>query len=145
MFSAQGQFEQAKMWRGINLILGVPASVLAAIAGAAALANTAGRTVAGVLALVSAGLGAILTSINPSQRMSRATVAANAYLEVQTAARQAREIDLPGWTATEARAALAELTERRDEQNRAAEPPSRRVYRAAVRNIAAGGQKYQVD
>jgi hypothetical protein len=41
---------------GVNLVFGVPAAVLAAIAGGAGLAGVAGRVSAAVMALVSAGL-----------------------------------------------------------------------------------------
>lgn len=145
MYSAQIQFEQAKQWRGVNLALGLPASALAAVAGATALADTAGRLVAGVLALVSAGFGAVLTTINASHRMNQASSAANAYLEIQTAARQARLTDLPYQTVEEGRAALAEITARRNEQNKTAEVPNRRAYRRGAKNIEDGGQSYTVD
>lgn len=39
MHSAQAQSEQAKQWRGVNLGVGLPARVLAAIEGATALAD----------------------------------------------------------------------------------------------------------
>jgi hypothetical protein len=144
-YSSQGQFEQMKQWRVVNLTVGLPASVLAAISGATALASTAGRIWAGILALAAAGLGAVLTTVNASHRMNQASAAANAYLEVQTAARQLREIDLPVLPVEEARAALAELTARRDEQNKTAEPINRRARRKAQANIATGGQTYAVD
>ncbi|MEI5006356.1 SLATT domain-containing protein [Streptomyces zaomyceticus] len=144
-YSGQMQFELTKQWRGVNLGLGLPASVLAGISGAAALVSTAGRVPAGILALVASGCGAILTTINASHRMNQAAAAGNAYLEIQTAARQAREIDLPYSSIDEARQALAELTARRDEQNKTAEPPNRRAYRRAQRNIDGGGQTYAVD
>ena len=38
LWSAQGQFEQMKLWRSLNLLLGVPAAVLAAISGGTGLA-----------------------------------------------------------------------------------------------------------
>jgi hypothetical protein len=69
MYSAQVQFEAAKQWRGLNLALGVPASVLAAVSGATALTATTGRIIAGVLALVSAGFGAILTTRSRTARL----------------------------------------------------------------------------
>ncbi len=144
-WSAQAQFEQAKQWRGVNLMLGLPASVLAAVSGATALASTTGRFVAGVLALAAAAFGAVLTTVNASHRTSQASAAANTYLEIQTAARQLRTVDLPYLTIEEARAALAELTARRDEQNKTAEPPNRWAYRRARKNIGAGGQDYAVD
>jgi len=108
-YSSQMQFEQTKLWRTVNLGLGLPASMLAAVSGATALASTTGRLTAGVLALAAAGFGAVLTTVNASHRMNQAASAANAYLEIQTAARQAREIDLPVLSIEEARATLAEL------------------------------------
>ncbi|MFJ5727496.1 SLATT domain-containing protein [Streptomyces paradoxus] len=145
MYSAQMQFETAKHWRSVHLMMGIPTSLLAAVAGTTALVESTGRIAAGILALVSAGISAIMTTVNAPQRMTHATTCANAYLEVQTAARQTRTVDLPGLPAGEARAMLAELTARRDEQNRAADPPSRRAYRRAQANIGRGGQTYAVD
>src|SRR4051794_15654576 len=95
MYSAQIQFEQAKRWRRVNLSLGVPASALAALSGATALASTTGRVAAGIIALVAAGFGGILPTVNAAHRTTQASAAANAYLEIQTAARQARLVDLP--------------------------------------------------
>lgn len=145
MISSQGQFEETKYWRRINLSLGLPASLLAAAAGATALAATAGRVTAGILAIAAAGFGAVLTTVNAAHRVNQASSAANAYLEIQTAARQAREIDLPYMSLDDARQVLAEITARRDEQNKTAEPPSKRSYKKATANIAAGGQTYDVD
>lgn len=145
MYSAQTQFETAKHWRSVHLMMGIPTSLLAAVAGTTALVESTGRIAAGILALVSAGLGAIMTTVNAPQRMTHATSCANAYLEVQTAARQTRTVDLHVLPADEARSVLAELTARRDEQNRAADPPSPRAYRRAQVNIARGGQTYAVD
>jgi hypothetical protein len=139
------QFEGTKLWRGVNLGLGIPASSLAAISGATALATTTGRVWAGIFALASAAFGAILTTVNASHRMNQAAAAANAYLEIQGAARQMREMDLSYMPIEEARAAIAELTARRDEQNKTAEPPGSRLYKKARKNIEGGGQTYAVD
>ena len=143
--SSQAQFEETKHWRGVNLSLGLPASLLAAASGATALAATAGRITAGFLAIAAAGFGAVLTTVNASHHMNQASSAANAYLEIQTAARQAREIDLPYITVDDARQILAEITARRDEQNKTADPPSKRSYKKAQANIKSGGQTYDVD
>lgn len=145
MYAAQTQFEATKKWRGVNLWLGIPASALAAVAGASVLATQEGRLFAGIAALGGAALGTILTTVNATQRMNQAAAAANAYLEIQGAARQARLIDLPGQELDAARAALAELTARRDEQNRSAEVPSNREYKRGKRNLANGSQTYEVD
>nr|WP_272923399.1 SLATT domain-containing protein [Streptomyces sp. SID5643] len=145
MYSAQCQFEETKRWRAVHFLFGVPATLLAAIAGTTALVESTGRIAAGILALISSGLGAVLTTVNAPQRTAQASASANAFLEIQTAARQHREIDLDQWTLDEARQALATLTARRDEQNATAEVPGRRAYRKAQANLRAGTQTYAVD
>lgn len=132
-------------WTALHWLLGIPATLLAAVAGTTALVESTGGTAAGILALASAGLGAVLTTVNAPQRAGQAAASANVYLEIQTAARQHREIDLPDWPLGEAREALAALTARRDAQNTQAEVPSRRAYRRAQANLRAGSQTYAVD
>ncbi len=144
-YSAQGQFEQGKRWRTVNLLLGAPAAILAAISGATALGDAMSSTWVGVLALISAALGATHTTLNASHRQETAQTAANLYLEIQTAARQLRELDLAHLDYPAARAVLADLTTRRDEVNRTADPISRFAYRRAQKNINSGGQDYAVD
>lgn len=53
-YSAQSQLEQSKLWSRANLWLGITSSVLAAVAGALALANVWGKEAAGPLALIAA-------------------------------------------------------------------------------------------
>src|SRR5260370_24653046 len=65
MYSAQGQFERAKFWRAVNLSLGVAAAILAAVAGVVGLASDSARILSGVLALIAAGMGSVLTTRNP--------------------------------------------------------------------------------
>lgn len=140
MWSAQGQFEQAKEWQRLNLWLGSLAASSAAVSGALVLASSGFDIVGGVLALFAAGGGAVLTVVNASQRATVASAAANAYLEIQNAARRARLVDAPWADVETSRPLLEGLTERMDEQNRSAEPISPRAYRRARRNIKAGGQ-----
>lgn len=146
MWSAQGQLEQAKTWRALNVWLGAPTAAAAAVSGALVLASDSLNVLGGVLALVSAAGGAVLTTVNASHRANRASAAGNAYLEIQTAARQAREVDLP-WAEDldDARQTLGELTARMDEQNKTAEPILRRAYKRAGKNIEGGGQRYRAD
>jgi len=110
-----------------------------------ALVATTGRVAAGVIALAAAAFGATLTTVNASHRMNQAAAAGNAYLEIQTAARQMRELDLPYMDLEEARTMVGEITARRDEQNKTAEPPSKRLYRRARKNLESGGQDYAAD
>lgn len=145
LWSAQVQFEQMKFWRAMNSVFGVPAAVLAAVAGGTGLAADEATSVPGVLALLAAGFGAALTALNPSRRVSQAQAAANAYLELQTAARQLLLIDLAPMPAVEAREHLTNLTARRDEVNRTADPPGYYAYWRASRNIKKGRQSHDAD
>lgn len=145
MYSAQSQFERAKFWRGLNLTLGVGATILAAIAGVVGLASDKARILSGLLALIAAGIVSVLTTVNADRRHSQASASANAYLEIQTAARQLHGVDLPQLDYDTARTRLAELTARRDEINKTADMPSRRAYRRAQANVSRGGQRYNVD
>lgn len=143
--SAQNQFEAAKLWRGVNLLFGVPAAALAAIAGGTGLAGVAGRVPAAVMALIAAALSGALTTLNAGRRVTQAHSAANAYLALQTDFRQFREIDLMTFAHEEARQRLGEYTARLDEINKTADVPSRLAYGLARRNITKGRQTYDVD
>ncbi|MFD6221189.1 SLATT domain-containing protein [Nocardia asteroides] len=144
MWSAQGQFEQAKLWRLINLLFGVPAAALAAISGGTALAGELGAW-PGILALVAAACSAIMTTVNASRRMTHAQTSANAYLQLQTTARQFLAIDVATQSYEDARETLRNLTNTRDELNATADPPSALAYRRARKNITRGGQSYDID
>jgi hypothetical protein len=56
-----------KWWGRAYYLLGLPAAVLATIAGAAALVSTAGRIPAAFIALISAGLTTAVTFLNSNQ------------------------------------------------------------------------------
>ncbi|MGA8723718.1 MAG: SLATT domain-containing protein, partial [Acidimicrobiales bacterium] len=145
LWSAQGQFEQMKFWRAMNVLLGVPAAVLAALSGGTGLAATKLTATPAVLALVAAGFAAALTTLNPSRRVSLAQAAANAYLDLQTDARQLLVIDLKGLSENSARESLGKLTSRRSEVNRTADPPGVYAYWRASSNIKRDRQTHQVD
>lgn len=56
-----------KWWGRAYYLLGLPAAILATIAGAAALASTAGRILAAIVALISAGLTTAATFLNSNE------------------------------------------------------------------------------
>ena len=134
-----------KLWRAMNLVLGVPAAVLAAVSAGTGLASQSVNHVPAVLALVAAGFGAALTTLNPSRRMSSAQAAANAYLEIQTSARQLLTVDLSILDRADARDHLATLTARRDEINKTADPPALFASQKARKSITGGRQSYEAD
>lgn len=145
MWSAQNQFEQAKLWRRGNVFVSVPAAVLAAAAGATGLAVATGRVVAAFIALAGGAFAAASSTLNLGRRVEQANASANSYLTLQTDFRIFRQIDLPGASFEEARQALSELVARQQEVNAAAPIPSRFAYERARKNIELSGQSYEVD
>jgi len=61
----------SRWWGRAYYLLGLPAAVLAAIAGATGLISTAGRVPAAIIALVAAGLSAAATFLNSEQNRKK--------------------------------------------------------------------------
>jgi hypothetical protein len=144
-YAGQTQFSSSKFWRGANLVLGVPAAALAAIAGATGLSETVDARAVALIALIAAALTATMTTLNAAQRSEQSRAAANAYLSLQSDARVFREIDLLGMQRDEARQRLNELIERRSTINDTAPVPAFIAYKLGSRNVAKGRQDYEVD
>jgi hypothetical protein len=102
--------------------------------------------IGGVLALLAAALTAILTTVNASRRQTQSQASGNAFLQLQTAARQFATIDIKKLGYEDARDELKSLTTSRDELNKTADVPGKPAYRRAQKNIGGdGGQDYAVD
>lgn len=144
-YSAQGQFEQSKIWRRCFHWLGGTAAILAGAAGATGVARVTNGLVPGVLALVSAGMGALVTTIDPAGHAARASESGNAYLALRNEARRVLRLDLPGAVLDEAREQIEKIARRNDDLNTAIEPPSVRAYRRARKNIERGQTTAAVD
>jgi hypothetical protein len=144
-YASQSQFETSKFWRLWHWLLGVPAAVLAAIAGFTGLASVAGRVPAAILALIAAVLGGLLTTVEPNKRVRQGQAAGVAYNEVRVGARQARLVDLPAAQLDDARSELRELTEQKQQVDRVAEPPNTYAFWRARRNVEPGRLVHVVD
>jgi hypothetical protein len=131
--AAHAQWETVRIWRAINLVLGASAVITAGIAGSAVLAGNRYPIVAGALALVAAMLTTVISMVGPARKENQAVEAAKAYQSAETAARQARQVDLPGHTFVQARQSLCELTERWHAANRSATPVPKLAQRRAGR------------
>lgn len=145
LYSKESQFVAAKWWRGTNIALGVPASVLAAVAGSTVLASGSYEIWTGIAALAAGALGGIMTTVNAARRAEQGSAAANSYLAIYDAARVLRTVDLPHMERDEARDALAKLIARRDEVNRNTPIPSTLAYRIGRGNILKGNTDYAAD
>jgi len=73
----------------------VPAALLAAITGGSLLADEISPVLAGILALVAAGLAGVLATVKAAERGEVCQRVGNEYLALQRDARIARNVDLP--------------------------------------------------
>lgn len=137
----RAQAETVRIWRVVNLGLGFAAVAAAGVAGSTILAGDRYPVLAGTLALVAALLTTVISMVGPARKESQATEAAKAYQSAETAARQSRQVDLPGHSFVQARQSLGELTERLHAANRAATP----VLRCALRRAEHGGYTGRAD
>jgi len=71
-----------KRWASAYYLLGLPAAVLATIAGAAGLASTAGRIPAAIIALIAAGLATAATFLNSNENKQRNNKLSAAWQEL---------------------------------------------------------------
>ena len=91
LYSAKGHFYAAQFWESFHLWVGVPTSIIAAIAGTSAL-NEA-HILAGVLAMLVAGLTAIITFVNPNEKANAHHTAGNAYNSLNNDSRIFHDIE----------------------------------------------------
>jgi hypothetical protein len=77
----------ADSWQYVHVVLGLLATVLAALAGAAALAATAGRIPAAIMALTAAGLAAANSFLRSDERYDRNLARRNAWQALERDAR----------------------------------------------------------
>src|SRR5437588_8494618 len=82
-YSSETQFEYAKRWRRVDRIIGGAAAAIAAVAGVGGLSNILSARLAGLIAVVAAGLGAVAASLGAPQTKEKAAIAATAYRALQ--------------------------------------------------------------
>jgi hypothetical protein len=143
--SSETQFEYAKRWRRVDRWLGALAALLAAVAGVGGLSQVVSTEWAGLIAIVSAGVGAVAASLGAPQTKEKASVSANAYRSLQQDTRIFLEIDLPTLNQEEARKILQQLVDRHQQLNSEADIPSQNVWERAKRSLASGSQSYKAD
>lgn len=142
--AAATQFSAGKFWRGLNLVLGVPAAVAASLSGATGLAESTSDAPA-ILALAAAALTATLTILNAAQRATQSLTSANAYLSLETDVRVFRTVLCTDLDADERSRRLLEFVERRKTLNETAPVPAFLSYLLGNRNLQKGRQTYEVD
>ena len=142
--SAKGHFNAAERWGHYHLGIGLPAAVLAAIAGGTAFGDM--PEVAGILAILSTALTTVLTFLKPSEHAENHKAVAGQYLALRNQTRIFREIELEdGEDIDAAKTRLIDLSNSRDELNQTSPGISRRDYEKAKADIDTGRSQYQAD
>lgn len=94
-YSAKGHFVAAQKWRSLNTILGLPSTLLAAVAGTSALVQFDNHSIlAGVFAIIVAALTALTTFLNPSEKANSHQNAGTRYTAIRNDVRQFKDLDL---------------------------------------------------
>lgn len=145
MYSAQTQFEYSKSWRRVDRFLGGLAALLAGLSAAGGLSEVLSARGAGIVALCSAGIGAVAATLGAPKSKDRAHASANALLALQQDARIFVNVDLLHLREDEAREQLQTLVARLQELNATAEIPSSRAWNRARKNVEQGRQEYGTD
>lgn len=128
--SFKGHYNAAARWARYHLWIGLPAALVAAIAGAAAFKGQ--PEWAGALALASTALTTVLTFLKPSERAEIHKAVAGQYQSLRNQARIFREIELQDVRSPEeTKVRLLMLAEARDELNQRAPAIARCDYELA--------------
>jgi len=142
--SFKGHYNAAARWGRYHLWIGLPAALVAAVAGASAFKGH--PEWAGALALVSTALTTVLTFLKPSERAEMHKAVAGQYHALRNQARIFREIGLlDGLMIEEAKSRLFELSTARDDLNQRAPSIARSDYELAKQDIDSGRARYRVD
>lgn len=144
LFSARGHFEASRTWGRVHLLIGIPSSVIAALAGISAFNEL--PEVAGALAVLVAALTAVSTFLNPSEKSQSFHAAGAAFNSVRSKARILREVtSLTDAADSSLAAQLADLTAHKDELNQKSPPIPRSAFERARKGIEAGEASYKAD
>lgn len=144
LYSGRGHFDAAAAWSRAHYRLGIPTSVLAAIAGGSAIADN--LTAAAIVGLIVTALSALSTFLNPSDRAHRHHTAGALFNEVRNQARVLRKIDLKTTSHEEPLIErLRALGTERDKLNKTSPQIPRWAFKRARKSIEAGEASYAVD
>lgn len=147
LYTSKSHFVAASFWDNFHLWIGVPTVVLAAIAGAIALAEfDYHTTIAASLSMLIMVLTAVTTFLNPKERSNTYLTAGNNYDSLLTKVRIFWTIDCWSETPNELLCdKLKEFSEHRDRLNRDCPQPSTWAHNKAKKGIEEGEAVYMVD
>jgi hypothetical protein len=142
-YTGQANFIAAVWLSRVNLLLGIPTTLIAAAAAAFALSNH--TSVAGALAVAAAVTAALQTFIGAAERAARRQHSGTAYTQLRNEARIFLNVDRPQLSPDAAREGLRVLAARRDELNRENVPVPEWLFKRAQKKIERGDLEHAVD
>jgi uncharacterized membrane protein len=143
-YSAKGHFEAAQEWKNLHMILGIPSTILSALAGTSALIQFDNHSIiAGILAIVVAALSALITFLNPGEKASSHQNAGTKYTAIRNDSRKFKELDIyrENMPDQDLLAALEDLKKQRNDLNLNSLPIPRSAYRKVQRMYGAKRQQ----
>jgi hypothetical protein len=144
IYSSKGHFNAEDTWVRRNYWLGVPATVLGAIAGATLIKSQPEWATA--FTLLASLLTGLMTFLKPNERAAMHRAAAGQFLALRNDARFFREIDLlQSDRMGELSERLKELSAARNELNLKSPSIPRRAFVAARKGIEEGEATHKVD
>lgn len=145
IWSAQGQFESAKMWTSWNWVSGGITATCSGVAGLLTFATDDLQVISGVLAVVAAIFAGIHTVMKPDSRAEIAQKSANEYLDLQGEARRVKNLEKYFLTDKEYGTKLERLASIHSSINKRSHPIPYVAYKIASWNIRKGHQSYDAD
>lgn len=140
---------RARAWSSLYFLVGLSAAILAAVAGATALASTAGRVPAGIIALISAGLTAAATFLDSTTRQTSSENLAAGWQVLANDAESNLVVDLENdeWVVQESRVQLQDLAvrERKLLQGKAPDAEAEAERRAQYEAIRAQAETVRAE
>lgn len=143
--SFKSHYNAAEFWANINLILGLPAALLGAVAGGTSATDGSQAMVTGTAFLATA-LVTCMTFLKPSEKADAHKNAGNLYQSLRNQTRLFREIELDDAIFdVEAKKKLSAFSTRRDELNATMPSIPRKAYEKAKKDIDEGRAQYKAD
>jgi hypothetical protein len=146
---ARGEQGRADAWSRLYFVVGLPAAILAAVAGATALASAAGRVVAGIIALIASGLTAAATFLDSDTRRRSHENLAAGWRVLANEAHACLVVDLQdeNWLQRSARREIQDLLDRERKllQGRAPDAEAEAERRAQVEAVRAQAETARAE
>jgi hypothetical protein len=94
LYTGNANFERASMFERVRLLLGIPATVAGAAAGASFVLDQS-KAAAALFAFAAATLTALVTFLNPEKEAAQCHVQGASYISLEHAVRRFRLLDAP--------------------------------------------------